>query len=389
MSKHKARVLVLGLGANGLGVVRSLYSFPEYKVIGVHFGRGDVGRFTRLVRKIACTEPIADAKALSEKIPEWCPGPVPTVIIPSRDIEVNLLSELADELPAHFLFYRNSNAAVRALSDKNLVQKTALQAGLEIPKTLFLTDPEDAALVGLRYPLLLKPLRSNVSQTPFKNIMVHNESELHRVLQKEELVNHVVLQEFIPGGDDHVYHCNLLIDRRSRTIGVVELQKIRQYVRLRGMTSYGSTLLTRELLPMCERLAAVVGYKGLMNIEFKKDDENDRWVFIETNLRLPIFNSVFARAGVNLAHLYVQSLLEEPPSSPAFASRTATWMHEENDLANILMRRVDAKFSQWFWQFIRSDSYAYWFSYDPLPSIYLWCWMIYRQCKRLFSIGHA
>jgi len=388
MPRRKARVLILGLGANGLGVVRSLYSFPEYEVIGVHFGRGDIGRFTRLVHRIACTAPIEDAKALSERIRQWCREPIPTVIIPTRDIEVNLLSELTDELPAHFLFYRNSNAAVRALSDKNLVRETALRAGLEIPKTLFLTDPEDPALIGLRYPLLLKPLRSNVSQTPFKNIMVHNEADLQSVLKKEDVVNHVVVQEFIPGGDDHVYHCNLLIDHRSQTIGVVELQKIRQYLPLRGMTSYGRTLLTRELVPMCERLAAVVDYKGLMNIEFKKDDENDRWVFIETNLRLPIFNSVFPRAGVNLAHLYVQSLLQEP-HPPVFASKTATWMHEENDLANILMRRVDVKFSQWFWQFIRSDSFAYWFVSDPLPGIYLWCWMVYRQIRRLFSIGSA
>jgi D-aspartate ligase len=385
MPSQKTRVLVLGLGANGLGIARALHSSPNLDVWAIIFGGRDAGNFTRRVRKINWRDEISDPAEFQSKLIKVCRDQTRTILFPTRDIEVNLLAELSDTLPDRFLYYRNASDIVKALSDKNRVRETAAKAGLHIPKTIFLSDPSDPALTGLRFPVLVKPLEQNVSQTPFKNIIIYNFEELQATFKKHPtLLNYVVLQEFIPGGDDHVFHCNLLIDNDAQTIAAVELQKIRQYLPLRGMTSYGQTLLTRQLLPQSEQLARQVGYKGLMNVEFKLDDENGHWVFIETNLRLPIFNSVFPKTGVDLANLYVQSLIEKV-TSPVYAVSTATWMHEENDLANILTHKVQTTFKVWFNQFIRANSFAYWCVRDPLPGIYSWARIIFHGLIRIFN----
>ena len=385
MSLRKPCVLILGLGANGLGVLRALHKMPGLEVVAVELGTREPGGFSRLGKKIKWQEAVDDASALHDKLNQWCPDKRETILFPTRDIEVNLLAELANILPENFLFYRNPYAVVEALGDKNKVRESAISAGLEIPKTLLLTDINDPTLASFQFPVLIKPLKQNASQTPFKNKIVYSLEELDQLLHTgDTMINRVVLQEFIPGGDDHVQHCNLLINNQAQTIGVIELQKIRQYLPLRGMTSYGKTLLTRELLPMSERLAAAVGYKGLMNVEFKKDSANNRWVFIETNLRLPIFNSVFPKSGINLAQLYVRSLLEEI-DQPVFATAEATWMHEENDLANVLTHKVDIKFTHWFGQFIRTNSFAYWRLSDPLPSLYVWYRNIINGLKKIFA----
>lgn len=380
---HKNRVLILGLGANGLGILRALHRIRDLDLLAVNLGTSEIGRVSSLGQKVQWPQAVDDADALLARLLEWCGDGIPTVLFPTRDIEVNLLAELSDRLPDHFLFYRNSITVVKALSDKNLVRDTATQAGLEIPKTLYFADSEALDSSDLRFPVLIKPLRQNMSQTPFKNMIVNSQQELaHTLRENENLRGHVILQEFIPGGDDHVYHCNLLIDAKGQTLGMVELQKIRQYLPLRGMTSYGRTLLTRDLLPLSERLASAAGYAGLMNVEFKKDAENGRWVFIEVNLRLPIFNSVFPASGINLADLYVRSLIETV-SGPVYATTTATWMHDENDLANILTRKVETRLFEWFRQFIRTDSFAYWSARDPLPGLYAWSRNILIGLKKL------
>ncbi|HNW60055.1 MAG TPA: hypothetical protein PKI62_10300 [bacterium] len=370
--------------------------FRDLEVIAVRLGKIDAGRLTRLGRRIDWGQATQDSGDLYDKLMEWCGDLIPTVLFPTRDIEVNLLGELADRLPDHFLYYRNSSAIIKALSDKSLVRDTALRAGLKIPKTLLLTDLEQPELAEWRFPALIKPLRQSMSQTPFKNIVVNSREELLDIIEDDhKYLGHVVLQEFVPGGDDHVFHCNLLIDQHDQTIGVVELQKIRQYLPLRGMTSYGKTLLTRELVPLCQRLAMTTGYKGLMNVEFKKDAENGRWVFIEVNLRLPIFNSVFPKSGINLAHLYVRSLLGTV-DQPVYATTPATWMHEENDLANILTQKVNTRLSTWLHQFIHTDAFAYWSATDPLPGFYAWSrnlcnglHKIARSIRSLFPAGRA
>jgi D-aspartate ligase len=384
MQRHKTKVLVLGLGVNGLGVLRSLHRIPELDVWAINFGKSDAGRFTRLAKIIECNDPVHDPILFEYKLHQWCHDRGRTILFATRDNEVNLLAALANSLPDHFLFYRNSSDTVKALSDKNLVKETAIMAGLDIPRTIFLTNPNDPALASLRFPILIKPLNQSASQTPFKNLIAYRFDELQEVLKgNKEMVNHVVIQEFIPGGDDHVYECNILIDNDAQTVGMVEAQKIRQYLPLRGMTSYGRTLLTKELVPASEQLARQVGYKGLLNAEFKRDDENDRWVFIEANLRLTIFNAVFPLSGVNLANLYIRSLLGKVPS-PIYATSTATWMHEENDLANIMTRKAQTPFRVWLRQFISTNSFAYWYIKDPVPGLYAWGRLIINGLKRYF-----
>jgi D-aspartate ligase len=385
-TSNKIRVLVLGIGPNGLGIVRALRHCNDLDVWAVNINGSDPGRFTRFAKILNWKYPENDLSEFQTRLYDLNANHEKTILFPTRDIEIYLLAELSTTLPENFLFYRNSLDTVKALADKNLVAEIAEQAGLNIPRTVLLSEHSSPQAVGVRYPILIKPLAQSASQTPFKNIFVDNEEAFQDVLKKyDNLYEHTVVQEFIPGGDDHIYHCTLLIDNQSRTIGVIEFQKIRQYLPMRGMTSYGHTILTRDMVRLSERLVSQVGYKGLANVEFKKNANNGSWVFIEANLRLPIFNSVFPVSGVNLACLYVTSLLQKV-DNPVYANRTATWMHEENDLANILTRKVQTSFRVWLIQMLKSDSYAFWYIKDPLPGLYSFVWIVFISIRKVLTV---
>lgn len=386
MSGKKTRVVVLGAGPNGLGIVRALHEHEELDVWIVDINGTNAGRFTRYAKTVRWNYPEADINAFESRLKSLQPQGQKTILFSTRDLEVTLLAQLSATLPDHFLYYRNSAEKVNALADKSLVDETARKAKLDLPRTSFLAGPMNPQDIGFHFPVLIKPLEQNASQTPFKNYFAENFREFQNVLKTYEgLYNHTIVQEFIPGGDDHVYECILLIDDQSRTIGAIEFQKIRQYLPMRGMTSFGRTLLTQDMVPLCERLTRQVGYTGLIDVEFKKHEDSGRWIFLEANLRLPIFNSVFPASGANLAYLYVNSLLGKV-STPVGATRTATWMHEENDLSNVLTRKVKTPFKIWLGQFLKSDTYAFWSSKDPFPGLYAFGHIFLLSLRKVFYL---
>jgi D-aspartate ligase len=271
MSGKKPKVVVLGAGPNGLGIVRALHALEGLDVWNVDINGTNAGRYTRYAKTLKWNYLETDIHAFESMLNGLNSDGGKIILFPTRDLEVTLLGELSSTLPDRFLYYRNAAEKVNALADKNLVDETARRAGLDLPKTCFLTGPMNPLDMGFHFPVIMKPLGQNASQTPFKNYFAKDLQEFNKVLETYEgLYNNTIIQEFIPGGDDHVYECILLVDDRGQTIAAVEFQKIRQYLPMRGMTSFGRTLLTRDMVPLCERLTRLVGYTGLIDVELRR-----------------------------------------------------------------------------------------------------------------------
>jgi hypothetical protein len=73
-------------------------------------------------------------------------------------------------------------------------------------------------------------------------------------------------------------------------------------------------------------------------------------------------------------------------SAPVYATRTATWMHEENDLSNVFTRKVEMPLRVWLGQFLKSDSYAFWDRKDPLPGLYSFGHIFLLSLRKVFYL---
>jgi predicted ATP-grasp superfamily ATP-dependent carboligase len=383
---NQITVLVLGTGVNGLGILRALYKCPEMDIGAVNFNKKDAGRFTRLARILNWQDPLVNPDEFKNRLYDLAQNQKRIILFPTNDIVIEILAELSNTLPGNLLYYRNSSDTVRALLDKSLAVGTAARAGLCTPKTCIATEKLNPRSANIHFPAIVKPHDVKLSKTLFKNFFITNENELEKVFNDyNNLISQLVIQEFIPGDDDQIYHCNLLINRDSQTIGVVEFQKLRQYLPQRGTTSYGQTLLSRTMVSCCQQLAEEAGYKGLMNVEFKRDSRTKQWIFIEVNLRLPVYSSIFPSTGVNLAYLYIDSLLKNFNYS-VIANHTSIWMREENDFSNILTRKVKVPLKIWFRQIRKVNSFAYWYKKDPVPGFYIFGKILLFCLKRLLQI---
>lgn len=366
----KADVLILGLGVGGIGTLRILKHCPEVRVYGVVFdAENEKGRFTRLCKVLKWPDPKHDNDGFMNELLRWAEQREKIVVFATRDEEVYWLAKHADTLPPNILYYRNSYDVINHLDNKVLSAQIAGSCGLRVPSSYPII--EKAIPPGFVFPGIIKPSGIPPKNFPHKNLIVEDADAFYAASDTYPcLINASVLQEYIPGGDDQVYQCTALIGACGTMLGSIEIRKLRQYPVRRGIACFAHTLLHRELSDLCNLLVRKSGITGFISVEFKKDYRNGQWVFIEANLRMPGYNSLFECTCINFARMYISDLLGEYHHPEKLEnSRKYYWMREELDLSNVVNKRVDIGIIGWLKDIMRTDTFAFWHSDDPMPGM--------------------
>ncbi len=363
-----ADVLVLGLGPVGIGILRSLRKCGGIRIFGVVLEpETEKGRFTRLCTVLHWANPKYREDEFIRTLIQWAEDREKVIVFTTRDEEVHLLARYADILPFNILYYRNSSQMVRCLDDKALANDLAQSCGLTTPRSYLITQRESPD--KFRFPGIIKPTAIPPKGFPDKNFLVEDMDALHSALDTYPcLINRSILQEYIPGDDDQVYQCTALIGKQGNMRGSIEIRKLRQYPVGRGIACFAHTLRHKELSDLCGVLARKSGITGLISVEFKKDMRDGQWVFIEANLRMPGYNSVFSCTGTNLAYLYISDLLDKDTIAVE-NEKEYYWMREELDLSNVANKKVNITISEWFKDLLRTDAFAFWHRTDPMPGM--------------------
>jgi len=369
-------VLVLGLGPVGIGILRDLRRCRGIRVYGVVFDpSSEKGQFSRLCKTLRWADPKHDEDGFINAMLLWSEHREKVVVFVTRDEEVYCLAKNADLFPANILFYRNPFDLIKSLDDKILSVRIANACGLSTPFSYPITKRESPD--KFRFPGIIKPTAIPPKGFPHKNILVEDTDALYSTLDIYPcLINHSILQEYIPGDDDQVYQCTALVGRQGEMLGSIEIRKLRQYPVGRGIACFAHTLLQREISHLCNLLIRQTGLRGLISVEFKKDNRNGQWVFIEANLRMPGYDSLFSCTDVRLSQMYISDLLgDNNHKQKAENSKKFYWMREELDLSNVINRKVKIGIFEWLADLMRTDAFTFCFSRDPLPGIVNLCQM--------------
>lgn len=382
----RADVLVLGLGPGGLGILRSLRGYDHIRNYGVTFNPlTEKGRLTRLCKVLSWPDPRQNKDGFAASLLRWTEDREKVIVFPTRDDEVFWLAEHADILPPNILYYRNYCGQVNRLANKFLATELAESCGLKVPHSVDIAEnipvPADFA-----FPGIIKPSSVVPRDFPHKNLIVEDAGQLKQILDTyPSLLNASILQEYIPGEDDRMYECNILMGQSGMTLASVEFRKLRQYPVGRGLASFGHTFADKDLCQISEKLMKAAGIRGPVNFEFKKDSRDERLVFIEANVRMPAYSSLFSHTGANLTRIYVDDLLGEYHGYKN-NSKPCCWMHEDLDAANVLTRKVDIGIAEWLGYLMKTDAFAFWYKADPMPGIVNFYQFIRNSLNRLSRI---
>jgi len=197
-----------------------------------------------------------------------------------------------------------SSEIIMTYSQKGLAEAAAREAGLEVPKTLVLSDADDiqTAMNQFAFPVILKPIATYIKHDEgFKLKIFHKPTEFEAYAYTSIQSKHALIcQEYIKGEDkETIYY--LFYRSLNGTLYENMGRKILQSPPGGGIMAKGRSEYNSEVSNLCRLFLEKINYVGIGGIEFKK--HNGVYFFIEMNIRIEAILDVaeFSQVPISLA----------------------------------------------------------------------------------------
>jgi D-aspartate ligase len=314
---------VLRLGPSGLTVVRAL-GRCGVPVVALYSDPQDPAARSRYARA-KILPPLEDREdawlqALLEEGHRL--GSAKAVIFPIGDEGWLFLARHREALGQYFRFALPQADNLIDWPGKPFQYRVALEAGLPVPQTFFPRNEEEAlgAAVLLGFPCVLKPAYSHQWQA------IYGWEKLACVMTADEVLARwrdamtkglsVVLQEYIPGGDDQFYVVHSYLDRDSRPLATGVVKKIRQYPPHFGASCVSMSVadpgIAEPIKKMGLAMLQAMKFHGIGGVEFKRHERTGELKLIEVNVRPGTMTAVVIDGGLNLPYIAYCDLLGRP-----------------------------------------------------------------------------
>ena len=384
--------IVLDLGVNGLGVVRSL-GRKGVKVIGIVLTDQGVARYSRYCEALAPpTAKVDEAEFLSRLLALCERMTAPPVLFPTNDESTALLSKYEQELASRALFVLPARQTMRDILNKDGTKRLAIECGIQIPTTHLASSFAHLREIAARmhYPVLFKPRNHYSIHLPerAKNITFHEPAELTAFFAVyPHLAAMGVFQEIIHGGDGYILVCAAYLDRDSEPLAVYTGRKLRQLQPDYGVTSYGLSENLPEIADMTVRFLQRIRYKGLVAVEYVQDRNTGQVYFLEINARSYYHNALFLSCGVNLPWIAYLDAVRHPMLAREVMPRQKyglKWLDFARDARSFRLKHKAGElgWGPWLRSLAQARSFAV-FALDDLRPF--WCGgtkLVWRQLQK-------
>lgn len=313
----------------------------------------------------------------------------PSVLIWTSDETAVFVAENADRLSRHFVFPENEHLTIKRLMHKKEMFLMARELNVPTATTEFPQNLEDVTEYSERaaYPVMLKGILGNRLQerTGKKMVVVESKNELienYKQLEDPETPN-LMLQEYIPGGDDQVYIFNGYFDAKSECLAAFTGHKIRQFPVHVGCASLGACTWNQDVADLTIKFMKDVGYSGILDIGYRLDPRNGQYKVLDINPRIgQAFRLFLGENGMDVARsLYLDLTRQEQYTVVPREGRR--WLIEDFDVISTFhyFQEGSLCFGEWVRSF-KGVEEAAWFSLkDPRPFFM----MLGELLKRAFT----
>ena len=387
-------VILRSVALGPLGILRTLgrRGVPVYVVetdpwTPGYFSRYCRGKFHCDIENVAPEQAVSSLLEIAQKIGRRA------ILIPTTDEATILVDENAAALNEGFLFQQQRPGVVRRLCSKKEMHFLAKDCGIPTPEIVF---PQSRAAVlsfieTATFPVMFKGIDGLklLKRTGKRMFIVRTGTELlekYDRLDDSEKSN-VMLQEYIPGGDDTVWMFNGYFDESSDCLLGFTGKKLRQCPVHRGVTSLGICLKNETVEKITKKFMSAIGYSGILDIGYKYDARDGQYKVLDVNPRIGATFRLFVDdRDMDVARaLYLH--MTGQPLVPGVPCEGRKWIVEDLDTVSCMRYGYnrELKFSEWVRSYRGVQETAYFASHDPLPLLP----MLLHDCKdalgRLFK----
>lgn len=293
--------IVLGGNTNGLGALR-LLAQAGIETHAIVTDARDISRHSRY--GTVHFHPGSDASGEALLAAVLAIDASSAVLVPITDRFVRAMNEARDHFPANIRFVLPEGPTLAQFLDKATEAFVLSAAGAVLPDTRSsLRGAPETVLAGINFPIILKPRTPEAKKAlGAKNRKIEDLADARRFWDSHaKLLDGLIAQEYIAGDERALWVVDALYDRDSTLVQAFTFQKIWTSPARDGVTSLGVSKTNVPLIELASELGRRLGLQGPVDWDFKWDDRNRRYVYIELNPRLGLCHPFAAASGVPIA----------------------------------------------------------------------------------------
>jgi predicted ATP-grasp superfamily ATP-dependent carboligase len=319
-------------------------------------------------------------------------APDGAVVLPCDDDAVEVVARHRAEFVPRLIPMEGNDAALLTMLDKDATYAHARAAGVPVPVTMVIENQADvdAAIELLGFPCALKPRHTHEFARHFRRkVFVAEDAQALRLAFADTSAHGLamIVTEIIPGPESSYCSMYTYLDERSEPLFLYTKRKLRQYPPGFGIGTYHMTHWDPAVAEMGLRLLQSAGFRGLANVEFKRDSRDGSLKLIECNARFTAANELLNRSGLDLAHFVYRRQLGEVVELPARArDGVYMWSPITDTLAFVAAQRDgDLTLRDWIASLLHPQHTPLFSWRDPGPSAFSLYYMSARTGRRLLQ----
>ncbi len=378
--KDMKKAIVISAGPLGLGIIRSLGK-EGIKSIVIYENDYEAGIYSKYCVEKARVKSYLEKEnilnILLENKDKW----KGLLIIPGNDESLGALSYYKKELQEHFIIYVPDFETVKKIINKKEMLTLAKEMNMPMPKSYFPESMEDLEKIKteISYPCLMKPLERHFFYAVFRTKLfrIKNYEELKEKFElclKNKL--EVSLAELIPGKDTNFYSFECYVTKAGEITNEFVKVKFRQTPPFFGVGRVSMSTEKKEIIPLAkEFLSKLKDFSGPAYIEFKFDERDGLYKFIEINGRIIISVSLSTRCGINFPHILYSEFVDSKIIKTNNYEKNIYWIQLYRDIATTLSKAAKEEklgFKEFIRPYLGKKVFAYESMDDPMPMIMDW-----------------
>jgi D-aspartate ligase len=335
-------VVLVSSQHGGVGIIRSLgrAGIPVY---GVHQHSGEPAARSGYLRGVFrwdfSSAPTADSLSFLVEVARKIGGR--PVLIATSDVTALFVAGNAEILAEEYVFSTPSAGVVRTFVSKRLTFDICRKLGIPTAMTASPQSREEAVdfAHAASFPVIVKGEYGEFWGTRRGRVrvaIVNDANQLLGIFDLNAAAGRpgIILQEYIPGGDDTIWMFNGYFNDQSQCLFGATGRKLRQYPAHRGSTSLGICARNDAVETQTEQLMQAVGYQGPLDIGYRFDARDGQYKLLDVNPRIGSTFRLFAtKNGMDVARaLYLDLTGQRVPQQQVTEGRK--WIVETNDLAS-------------------------------------------------------
>lgn len=387
--------VVIGGYVNGLGVVRALAA-KGIRTAVVTTKPYDIAHRSRWVSGHSAVsglheQPEALVELLERRAPDWRGW----TLFPTNDDALAALGLYVERLAKQFRLAAPSPEAIRYLLDKRLMTEAAQAIGIATPRWYGPAEQTTAGRDDLVFPVVVKPLATPAFLSRFGvklGVASDRRELLAWITDMEDARISGAVYDLVPGRDSNIYAYCAYVDLQGREHGGRLVRKLRQVP-----LGFGDARVARvvdgerALRDAALELARRMGLRGIVVAEFKRDERDGEFRFIEVNGRSVVYNALLRRAGLDLAGMTWDERAGDGLSARLGPDWRGTWIHLHPDVLRAVgeIRRGRLAPAEFVAPYRGEMIEAVWSRHDPMPFATQWSRTLGAGVSALSRDGRA